>query len=265
MLSIEKYQINKNYIPNLPQIPFRNGIGQYEGVVMHATAVFNDSANGERSYETNHWNEAFVTTFSDDTQILEVSDPNYICYGTGHSANQLYLSNELCQSHDYAKFLLAYDRWVWLAAYQLFQRKLGVVDNVTLSTHHQCTIRFKEGSHTDPDDYLKEHGVTWQQVVNDVSAYYNQFETETSGTAPTNNIPLEDEDNMAMNLSEDFWEILNNVWGQRYNNGEITDWSWMQKIHSKTLTSSELAFLNCVVEARKDGLSTDANSYGMDQ
>lgn len=265
MSIMNKYQINKNFIPNLPQIPFRNGVGQYEGVVMHATASFNDSANGERNYETNHFEDAFVTTFSDETQILQVSDDNYICWGTNHSANQLYLSNELCQTHDHAKFLLAYDRWVWLAAYQLFQRKLGVIDNVTLSTHHQCTIRFKEGTHTDPDDYLKEHNVTWQQVVADVTSYYNQFEIE-GGITPTNSIiPQEGEDNMAMNLTDYEWQMLNNIWGQRYNSNEITDWTWLQKIHSKTLTAAELSFLNCVVEARKDNLSTDANAYGMNQ
>jgi hypothetical protein len=178
LLAIEKYQINQNFIPGLPQIPYRNGVGQYEGVVMHATAVFEDSATGERSYETRHWEDAFVHTFTDDTQILQVADFNYISWNAGHTANQMFIGNELCQTHDYNKFLAAYDRWVWLAAYQLYQRKLGVIDNVTLNSHHQCTLKWKESDHTDPDEYLAYHGKTWADVVNDVTAYYIKFEEE---------------------------------------------------------------------------------------
>lgn len=75
----------------------------------------------------------------------------------------------------------------------------------------------------------------------------------------------EDEDNMALNLNEAEWEMLNNIWGQRYNDKQISDYSWLQKIHSKTLTAGELSFLNCVIQAREDKLSTDANSYGMNK
>ncbi|MFC5451115.1 peptidoglycan recognition protein family protein [Paenibacillus aestuarii] len=175
MRAIEKYQINTNLIPNLPQIPFRKGVGQYEGVVMHATAVYNDTATGERSYETTHFEEAFVHTFTDETQILQVADFKYISWNAGQTANQRYLGNELCQTHDHSKFLLAYDRWVWLAAYQLYQRTLGVIDNVTLNSHMQVTEKWHESTHTDPIDYLAEHGKTWADVVQDVTKYFNQF------------------------------------------------------------------------------------------
>lgn len=76
-------------------------------------------------------------------------------------------------------------------------------------------------------------------------------------------IIVEDEDNMAMNLTEDQWQRLNNVIGQHYNAGIVTDWGWMEKIHSRTLTATEMAFLNCLIEAKKLGLSVEPNSYGM--
>jgi N-acetylmuramoyl-L-alanine amidase CwlA len=178
LLAIEKYQINKNFIPNLPQKPFRNGVGQYEGCVMHSTAVNEDTATNERAYECGHHEDAFVTSFSDHTQILVVSDPNYICYGACHTANQFLISHELCQSVDTDKFLQAYDKWVWISAYYLFQRKLGVVDKVTIWSHKEISDTFRESNHQDPIEYLASHNVTWQQVVQDVTNYYNQFEEE---------------------------------------------------------------------------------------
>jgi hypothetical protein len=149
---------------------------------MHATAVYNDTANGERNYETTHFEYAFVHTFTDETQILQVADFNYISWNAGHTANERYLGNELCQTYDYSKFLAAYDRWVWLAAFQLYQRKLGVTDNVTLNSHLQCTEKWHESTHTDPIDYLAQHGKTWADVVQDVKNYYNQFEEERTIT-----------------------------------------------------------------------------------
>jgi N-acetylmuramoyl-L-alanine amidase CwlA len=178
MLAIEKYQIEKNFIPGLPQIPFRKGVGQYEGVCLHATAVYGDTPDGERSYETRHWQDAFVHSFTDENKILQVADWNYISYGCCHTGNQFLLNFELCQDHDHNLFLAGYDKWVWQAAYALYQRKLGVIDKVTLWSHAEVSDTFKESDHQDPIAYLAEHGKTWHDVVNDVTAYYNQFEEE---------------------------------------------------------------------------------------
>lgn len=175
---IHKYAINVNVIGGLPRIPFRNGVGAYEGVVLHSTAVYGDSANGERNYETQHWSDAFVHGFVDDTQILQTADFDYIAWHAGHTANQRFLGFELCQTYDRAKFLAAYDRWIWLAALKLYERKLGVVDGVTLLSHAQVSARWHECDHTDPLDYLAYHGKTWANVVSDVTAYYEQMEAE---------------------------------------------------------------------------------------
>lgn len=177
-----KYQINVNLIPGLPQELFRNG--KPEGVVQHATAVYNDDDNGERSYETNHWNDAYVHTFSDNNQILQVADFKYLAYHCCHSGNIRYLGNEVCQTHDHDLFLQSYDRWVWLAARQLFDLRLPVIDGETLLSHAQVSQKFRESTHDDPcgmdgkSGYLAEHGKTWQDVVNDVTNYYKQMETE---------------------------------------------------------------------------------------
>lgn len=166
------YLIVQNLIPGLPKVAYDSG--HYVGVVAHATANNGDSADGERNYESSSWQLAFVHFFVDDTKIEQVADFNYVCYGAGHTANHLgYVQVELCQTTDPAKFAAAYDRYVWLLAKLLYDRKLGVVDGVTLMSHAQVSAKWHETTHTDPIDYLASHGKTWANLVDDVTTQYN--------------------------------------------------------------------------------------------
>ncbi|MNI37362.1 Exo-glucosaminidase LytG precursor [compost metagenome] len=61
----------------------------------------------------------------------------------------------------------------------------------------------------------------------------------------------EDEDNVAMKLEQWQWDMLYKVMGTAYN-AEQLGWDWMQKIVDKTLSASELAFLNTVLAGRVD-------------
>jgi N-acetylmuramoyl-L-alanine amidase CwlA len=182
MSTYAKYPINVNLIPNLPLVPFRNG--KAEGVVLHATATFNDTAIGERNFEAGSYNNAFVHTFTDHTQVLEVASFAHGAYGAGPTANHRYLHNELCQSADATKFAQGYDRWVWLAARQLFDLGLAPKDKVTLWSHVEVSQAWHESNHSDPIDYLASHGKTWANVVADVTNYYNAMVAEKKAPAP---------------------------------------------------------------------------------
>lgn len=167
------YEIIKNFIPGLPQIPYDGGVGKYIGVVAHATDNIGDSSDGERSYESRTFNDAFVHFLVDDTKILQAADINYICYGAGHTANHHgYVQVELCETKDQAKFEAAFAKYTWLLAHLLFIKGLPVVEGSTLMSHAQVSASFKETSHTDPIEYLKMHGKTWGDVVNGVIANY---------------------------------------------------------------------------------------------
>ncbi|MDR3585611.1 MAG: N-acetylmuramoyl-L-alanine amidase [Desulfosporosinus sp.] len=151
--------------------------GHYVGVVAHSTANNGDSADGERNYESTTWQNAFVHFFVDDQKIEQVANTDYICYGAGHTANHLgYVQVELCQTTDAAKFTKAYAMYTWLLAKLLFNRKLSVVDGVTLMSHAQVSAKWKESDHTDPIEYLASHGKTWANLVADVSANYKEME-----------------------------------------------------------------------------------------
>lgn len=167
------YSIKVNLIPGLPHQPYDGGVGAYIGVVAHATAVYGDSAEAERNYETGHWQDAFVHFFVDDTGILQVADYNYICYGAGHSANHLgYVQVELCQTYDANKFNTAYNAYVWLLAWLLKRRNLQVINGQTLMSHAQVSAKWHETTHTDPIAYLNSHGKSWDDLVRDVTAQY---------------------------------------------------------------------------------------------
>lgn len=60
-----------------------------------------------------------------------------------------------------------------------------------------------------------------------------------------------DEDNMPMKLEEWQWDMLYEVMGKAYNVDQLT-WNWMQKVVNRTLTATELAFLNTVLDGRID-------------
>ena len=110
-----------------------------------------------------------------------MADHNYVCYGAGHTANHMgYVQVELCQTTDETKFTKAYSMYTWLLAKLLYNRKLFVVDGVTLMSHAQVSTKWHESNHTDPTDYLASHGKTWANLVADVTAQYTQMEEEDS-------------------------------------------------------------------------------------
>lgn len=171
------YEIKVDLIPGLPKIPYDGGVNAYVGVIGHSTANYGDSDVMERNFEAGNFKDSFVHFFVDDTGIMQVADTNYLAYGACHTGNHKgYVQVELCQSHDHAKFLKAYDAYCYILALNLYKKKLGVVDNVTLRSHKQISDAYNESDHQDPVAYLAEHGKTWANVVADVKAKYAEME-----------------------------------------------------------------------------------------
>lgn len=167
------YPITQQFIPVLPRTPYRHGASAYEGVVAHSTDNPEATASGNRNFEASGaWKSAFVHFFVDWTSIIQVADTDYVAWGCGPVGNQRYVQIELCETQDSAKFQASYSRYVWLVAKVLYDKKLGVSDGNTLVSHDWVRQHLGGTTHTDPISYLASHGVTWQQLVNDVSAQY---------------------------------------------------------------------------------------------
>jgi N-acetylmuramoyl-L-alanine amidase CwlA len=170
------FTIIKEHIEGLPQQPYRNGIGAYEGVVAHATASYAPDEN-EVAYLKRSWQQrkAFVQYFVDWDSIRETADPKYKAWGAGN-ANPRYVHVELCQTKDPKKFLESYKRYVWLLAHLLYVKRLGVTDGKTLVSHDWVSKNLGGTNHSDPIGYLKEHGVNWTTLVSDVKNAYSIME-----------------------------------------------------------------------------------------
>lgn len=171
------YPITKKIIPGLPRDPYRHGVGAYEGVVAHSTATPEASAEAEASYFARNWKarRAFVHFFVDWDSIVQTADIDYRAWGAGEEANDRFVHVELCETSDRDKFQESYKRYVWLLAWILHRRRLDVSRRGSLWTHHDVTRYLGDTDHTDPDAYLKKHGVTVDQFIRDVQEEYQRL------------------------------------------------------------------------------------------
>ena len=172
------YEIKTKIIADLPLKPYRKGMGNYEGVVAHATAVWEDSDENQLKYFVNNWRtrQAFAHYFVDHDSITQCANTKFLAWAAGYTANQRYVHVELCQSKNPDKFVQAWKRYTWLLAKILFDKKLGVKDGDTLVSHKFCSDTWKDTDHQDPIEYLKFHGKTWQDVIDSVTWWYKQME-----------------------------------------------------------------------------------------
>lgn len=179
-MGVFRYPVKKQWINGLPEIPYRFGIGAYEGVVMHFTGNYNDTAASEAAYEARTFQNAFVHEFIDPVEIIQVANPDYIAYGAGSAANRRFVHLELCHADTKADFNRSYDMWCERAAEYLAARELGVTPaqpdgTGTLWSHADVTKYLGGTTHTDPLAYLAEWGKSWDNVLETVTIYYNEL------------------------------------------------------------------------------------------
>ncbi|MDM5436661.1 N-acetylmuramoyl-L-alanine amidase [Bacillus hominis] len=165
-------------IDDLPKVPYRYGVGAYEGVVAHSTATPEAPAINIQKYESRTWRNAFVHYAVDWNETIQIADTKYIAYGGGPGANKRFVHVELCETADYDKFKRSYDKYVKLLAKILRERGLSVEKG--LWTHYDVTKYLGGTDHEDPLDYLRSHGVSEAQFRADVQRTYNNSSVEVS-------------------------------------------------------------------------------------
>jgi N-acetylmuramoyl-L-alanine amidase CwlA len=178
------YEITQNIIPGLPNVPFR--YGHYEGVVNHCTDSANhsggDTPTNERNYESRTFNSAFVHFFvgveNGAAKIVQCAPITSGAYGAGKTANARFIHIELCMYDDIKLFKIAYDAYVWLTAKLLHDGGLGVVDNSTILSHKEVADDWHETTHSDPINYLLNHGISWAQHIQNVKGVYVQMDAK---------------------------------------------------------------------------------------
>ncbi len=165
-------------INDLPKVPYRYGVGAYEGVVAHSTATPEAPAINIQKYESRTWRSAFVHYAVDWDETIQIADTKYIAYGAGPGASKRLVHVELCETRDYEKFKRSYDKYVKLLAKILRDRGLSVEKG--LWTHNDVTKYLGGTDHEDPLEYLKSHGVSEAQFRADVQRAYNNSSVEVT-------------------------------------------------------------------------------------
>lgn len=173
----DKYKIERNYVTNV-LARSRQKINKVKFLVSHETANENANADAHYIYFQNILMSASAHTFIDDKKILEIIPLNekawHVMYqkdkkslGLG-AANDNAIGIELCRP---GNFKAAYDRYVWYHAYLCKQYGLQPRKNITAHKFEDPQRR------TDPQSWLIPNGVTWNQFINDVQNYYDNWES----------------------------------------------------------------------------------------
>ncbi|MCT8392513.1 N-acetylmuramoyl-L-alanine amidase [Weissella confusa] len=168
--------------------------GRPEGVIVHETANSSDKTNpnaiwDEINYMLNHSDSAFVHSFVDANQAVEIADPSLLAWGAGPVGNSRFIQTEQVQVNSkdafaHELFNLAVLQAQYLKAYNLTPSLGG-----TVWSHSMISHQLGGSDHTDPDGYwadmaAKYFGTTYtmndyqtliEQVFN--SMYNSKFKT----------------------------------------------------------------------------------------
>ena len=140
-------------IPDLPNQPYRYGVGAYEGVVAHSTATPEAPAINIQKYESRTWRSAFVHYAVDWNEKIQIASTKYRAWGAGPAANTRFVHVELCETSDSLKFKRSYERYVELIGEILRERNIHPYKE---DYGHIRMLLYKLGGtdHEDPLDYL---------------------------------------------------------------------------------------------------------------
>lgn len=158
-------------------IPYENGVGKPEGVVVHETATPGATAEDEVSYFNNNWPtiETYVHAFVDANEIINIHSADYGVWGAGPTANAKYIQVELCEVNTGDEFARSVANDAYYVAYRLHQYGLPVEYGKTVLSHAQTSAMYGETNHTDPTGYFAKWGYSMEEFVALVQKYYNQM------------------------------------------------------------------------------------------
>lgn len=132
--------------------------GTPQGVVVHETATYNDSIQGEINYAEGDWENAFVHSYVSDSQIINVANTDLKCWGSGAYGNQKFVQFEQIEVHSKYAFARELNNAAYYTAYLL--KEYGLTPSLassngtgTIWSHHNVSQYLGGTDHTDPDGY----------------------------------------------------------------------------------------------------------------
>ncbi|EMW0617728.1 N-acetylmuramoyl-L-alanine amidase family protein, partial [Listeria innocua] len=174
--------IEKQLKSQFPKFNYRNGYGKPEGVVIHETANNSSTIEGEISYMSRNYNNAFVHSFVDKSRIIQIHPTENGVWGAGQYANARFIQVELVRSKTFDEFARSINNYAYYAAYLLDQYKLPVdsahSDGKGTIWSHDAVTRYLGGTtHTDPVGYFNQWGYNFNSFVTLINEKYKAIQS----------------------------------------------------------------------------------------
>lgn len=131
-----------------------------KGFVIHSTDTPNATAMNEHDYFNGGDRQASSHYFADATQIIRTIPENEVAWHAGPTANHKFLSVEMCETEPFAE---VWARTVWVVADACV--RYGWTTGPNVYSHRGISAMYGETNHTDPIQYLADHGKTWDQLL----------------------------------------------------------------------------------------------------
>ena len=179
-----KYEIKTVLLPTGTKRRSGKKMNKIIFCVAHDTGNINSTAMNNVNYYINSANEesASAHQFVDDKEIItcipiynNTEKAWHVLYNKpkdnelfGGDANNIACSVELCYFTDKNRTLEAYKKYVWLLAYNAWYF------NYNPKTHIVGHSKLDPERKTDPENALKTIGKTFDNLINDVVAEYNE-------------------------------------------------------------------------------------------
>lgn len=178
-------------VPGLPVLYWARGIPSC--VVLHETANPSDHGSyvGEINFMANHWESAFYHLIAGEENTALLHDPDIGgAWGAGPSMHHYAIHIELVRSDNKEGFLKAYKNWIGAAVYYAKKYDIPINFNVGTNkrgflTHHYVERTFGGTTHTDPDAYLAQWGISIAQLERDIDAAYEDGEITAEPVEPS--------------------------------------------------------------------------------
>lgn len=144
-----------------------------KGIVLHETANPGAAAMNHYNYLNNTESGAahYYVDWKEILHFIPNDEVAWHCKG----GNYEYIGIELCHAKNKEDFEEAWKRGVWLFAKLLSEMNIKEVNEYTLPSHNDITLRKKiRGGHTDPIAYFKKFGKTVEDFRADVQKLINR-------------------------------------------------------------------------------------------
>ncbi|QBO37440.1 hypothetical protein EQG49_03025 [Periweissella cryptocerci] len=180
-------KITSSIWSGFPKNKYTTSNAKPNGVVVHETANPTSTITGEISYMKAHYTNAFVHSFVDDNNIINVANTNYLAWGSGYYGNQRFVQFEEVRVHSKDAFAKEINNAAYYTAYLL--KEYGLKPSLATSSktgtvwsHHNVSDWLGGTDHTDPDGYWATSAKTWfnttytmKDFLPIVQAYYNSL------------------------------------------------------------------------------------------